>query len=302
MNFKELFQLINLILPAISAIFTGIVCFITYRTYNEQFKQMRNAKLPNLKILSVESYKSKYGSSDSLYDDKYCRMFYGESTANISLDDNIATFDLEKPEVCAQIEDGFIEEIQSHIGKNNAYFTYFGSKPYIIINHASNKESFIIDHSNVKITLHNYGAIISAISIESVIVFSNPGMNIDPLKFDGDKENKISLSPNDNKEFVLFLDEVTTNLNNSLCEMSASTYRNCPEAFDLLRAHMAKNRLNYNKMEVKFCCWDMYNNETLSKVTFEYNGNFFISYTTNEKNKKRAFQALCKLKKLAHFT
>ena len=88
------------------------------------------------------------------------------------------------------------------------------------------------------------------------------------------------MSPNENEEFVLFLDEVTTDLNNSLCQMSASTYINTPESFNLLRTHMVTNRLNYNKLEVTLSCWDIFDIKTLLLITFEYNGDFFISSTT----------------------
>ena len=43
---------------------------------------------------------------------------------------------------------------------------------------------------------------------------------------------------------------------------------------------MVENRLQYDKLEIVIHCWDLYNNETTSKITFEYNGNFFISTTT----------------------
>lgn len=275
--------LTSLIISIISLIFLGLTYFTTHKTYNAQLKQIQNQELPNLRILSVESHKSHYNSSDSIYDGKYCRIFYGDaSSVNISLNENIAVFDANNPNT--EIESGFIDEVKSHIGDNNAYFTYFGTKPYLILNHASNHDRFIIDHSNVKLTLHNYGAKISALSIKEIIVHYKSEMNVEPTIFYGNDKNKISLSPDENDKFILYLDEVTTDLNNSLCQMSESTYINSPESFDLLRAHMVTNRLNYDKLEVKFRCWDMFNNETILKITFEYNGNFFVSSTTILKN------------------
>lgn len=280
---NENLGLISLTISLISLIFVGLTYFITHKTYNAQLKQIQNQELPNLRILSVESFKSQYNLSDSVYDGKYCRIFNGDaSTVNISLNENIAVYDANDPNT--KIEGGFIDEVKSHIGDNNAYFTYFGAKPYLILNHASNSDRFIIDHSNVKLTFHNYGTKISALAIKEIVVYYKSEMNTEPITFYGDDKNKISLSPDENDKFILYLDEVTTDLNNSLCQMSVSTYINSPESFDLLRAHMVTNRLNYDKLEVKFCCWDMFNNETLLKINFEYNGNFFVSSTTILKN------------------
>lgn len=286
MNFEIIdFNYISLILSILTLIFVGKTYFVTRKTYDAEFEQIRTnleqinkQKLPYLKLLSVDTYKSKYNSSDSVYDGKYCRIFKGESITKISLNESMAIFDVEDPD--SKIENGFIDEIKSHIGKNDAYFTYFGAKPYLILNHASNRDRFIIDHSNVVLTLHNYGATINAMSVKKIVIYYKPEMNIEPTTFHGNDKNKISLSPNENEEFVLFLDEVTTDLNNSLCQMSASTYINTPESFNLLRTHMVTNRLNYNKLEVTLSCWDIFDIKTLLLITFEYNGDFFISSTT----------------------
>lgn len=288
-------DIISTLIPFI-ALIVSICSFIsTNKTSRLQREILEKQKYPNLKVISVESFKSKYGSSDTVYDGKYCRMYYGESRANLSLDNNIAIFDLKKAEICAQIEYGFIDEVKSHININkaknvnmeekihDAYFTYFGCKPYLILNHASNSNSFIIDHSNVKIKLHNYGTPITAISIKSVTVHYNQEKNINLLKFDGDSNNKISLSPQENEEFILFLDEITTDLDDSLCKMTTETYINSPDTLSMLRTHISENRLSYDRIEIEFQCWDMYNTKTILKITFEYNGNFFVSTTTISK-------------------
>lgn len=269
-------EYISLLISILSFLASLAVYFITYRTYSAQLKQMHNKELPNFKIIAVESHINHQTENISVYDGVYCRIYSGESTSNISLNENLAVFDAQKE----NIEDGFIEEIKSHIGENNTYFTYFGGKPYLIINHALSKERFIIDHSNVIIKLHNYGATISALSIESFIAHYKSNDAIQKIIFNGNIENKITLSPEENNEFVLFFDEVTTDLNNSLCQISPSIYPMLPEYMDLLRTHMVQNRLNYNKLEIKLHCWDLFNNKTIFKITIEYNGNFFISTTS----------------------
>lgn len=279
MIFKELFQLINLILPAISAIFTGIVCFITYRTYNEQFKQMRNATLPNLKLLSVNVKKSN-SDTPVLSDGSYCRIFYGNSANYMNLNQKIATFNADD----SRIENGFIDEIKSnidlHINKSNAYFTYFNSKIFLIANHATDKDSFIIEHSNVKMEFHNYGAPISCLSIKSLVVFYKPNMNLEKLFFYGNENHIITLSPKQNKSLVIYFDEVTTNFNNSLCQIQQDTYEDAPDSFNLLTNHMPENILAYDKLELTLNCWDLFNNKKKIKITIEYNGNFFVSSTS----------------------
>lgn len=264
----------SFIISVISLIFSIVLCIVTVILYLKQYKQIQKQNLPNLRIISVISDKSD--STSSINDGTYCRIFSGESEINLSLNGQMAVFDAKDE----KIEEGFIDEIQSHIGKNDTYFTYFGLQPYLIINHATSKENFIIDHSNVKITLHNYGATINSMAIDSLTVYYKPNMNIEPFTFYGDINNKITLSPDENNEFVLFLDEVTTNLNNSLCKTSPSQYQGLPKSCNLLRTHMVENKLQYDKLEIIVHCWDLYNNETISKITFEYNGNFFVSSTT----------------------
>ena len=59
--------------------------------------------------------------------------------------------------------------------------------------------------------------------------------------------------------------------------MSQTTYANVPNKIDILKTHMIENILNYNKLELKLHCWDLFNNETVSKITIEYNGNFLLA-------------------------
>lgn len=246
--------------------------FVTYRTYDAQFKQIKNQELPNLKILSINSIKSDTSKSPSLYDGSYCRIVKGSTISK----EIIPEFDFNNE----QIERGFINEIESHIGNSETYFTYFGNNPYLMITHASSKENFIVDHSNVVIKLHNYGSTISALSIESFTAYYKPESNIEPITFQGNINNKITLTPEENENFVLHFDEVTTDLNNSLCKIKQEDYVNIPNDINLLKTHMTENMLQYNKLEIKLHCWDLFNNETVFKITIEHNGNFFISYTS----------------------
>ena len=105
-------------------------------------------------------------------------------------------------------------------------------------------------------------------------------MNYKDLTFFGNKENIITISPDDNEKFELFFDEVTTNLINSLCQISDDIYEKASESFDLLKTRMYDNMLTYDKLELNLICWDMYNNETKLRITIEYNGTFFVSSTT----------------------
>ena len=261
-------------LTAISSVATAIICCVTCITYYAQFKQIRNQSLPNLQILSIEYSKSDPNVPD-LYDGKHCRIKKGSTKADIEINNNIASFDASDK----QIEDGFISEVESHIiDRKDAYFTYFGSKPHLILNHATDSNSYIIDHSNTKITLHNFGADMCAMSVESITVkYTDPDSN--DLILSGNEKNKINLSPSDNDNLILYLDEVTTDLNNSLCKVSEETFDLAPNSFDLLKTHMPKNVLQYEKMIIKLNCWNLYNEKNLLQITVEYNGNFFISST-----------------------
>jgi hypothetical protein len=268
-------DIIGLIFSALSLLISSLIYFITYRTYNAQFEQIKKQKLPNFRILSIEFNKS-HPDSSNIYDGKYCIIYKGYSSNDIELNKLMATFKSDDE----QIETGFIEEIESHLEKTDVYFTYYGTKPYLIANHTTAKDKFIIEHSNTKITLHNYGAIISTLSIESLTVSYSLDMDKKDLFFHGIENNKITLSPDQNKEFVLFFDEVTTGFNDSLCETPFLTYNTLSDSFDLLKVHMPQNILTYNKMELIFSCWDLYNNKHRLQITIEYNGNFFISTTT----------------------
>jgi hypothetical protein len=271
----ELKDQLTITFSAIALIISAISLKNSHRINTAQLKLIYNQKLPNIKLLSVDITKSIPNKS-TVFDGSYCRIFNGESTANISLNNKMATFNTNDP----SIENGFIQEIKENINKPNAYFTYFNSKPFLIANHATDIDSFIIDHSNVKMTFHNYGALISGLSIKSLVVYYKPEMDLKKLTFYGNEQNIITLSPEENNNLVMFFNEVTTNLNNSLCQIPEKIYENSPHSFTLLRTHMPENILSYNKLELNLNCWDLYNNKTELKITIEYNGNFFVSTTT----------------------
>lgn len=236
------FNLVDII-TCLILLFTAI---ISYKVYSIQKEQTQKQRLPYLKISSVISEKST-PDIHSVYNNLYCRIYNGEtknSIVNLDLDGNMKVFSANDE----QIEPGFIDEIKSHIGKNDVYLTYFGSKPFLVVNHASNPDNFIIDHCTVKISLHNYGATIDSISIESLTVYYKSDLNIEPFTFDGNPTLKMTLSFDENNDFSLFLDEVTTNLNNSLCEMAPSIYEHLPLSYDLLKTHIGENQLNYDKL------------------------------------------------------
>lgn len=246
-----------------------------YKFQQEQMNELSRQKLPNLKIISIDITKS-HPTETKISDNSYIRIYNGKSNVKNELKNLIATFDASD----LSIEPGFIQEVKSHIDKPNVYFTYYNEKPHLVANHATNQNSFIVDHSNAKMTFHNYGAIISAISIESLNVYYKEKMNYKDLTFFGNKENIITISPDDNEKFELFFDEVTTNLINSLCQISDDIYEKASESFDLLKTRMYDNMLTYDKLELNLICWDMYNNETKLRITIEYNGTFFVSSTT----------------------
>lgn len=271
----ELKDQLTITLSIIAIIISAISLISSYKINGAQLKQIHNQTLPNIKLLSVDITKSIPNKS-TVFDGSYCRIFNGKFNNNISLNNKIATFNANDQ----SIENGFIQEIKSNINNPNAYFTYFDSKPFLIANHATDINSFIVDHSNVKMTFINYGSLISNLSIKSLIVYYKPEMKLKNLTFSGNEQNIITLSPEENKNLIMFFDEVTTNLNNSLCQIPEEIYENSPSSFSLLRTHMPENILTYDKLELNLNCWDLYNNKTELKITIEYNGNFFVSTTT----------------------
>ena len=263
------------ILTSISTLFTAIICYVTCKTYNAKFKQIRKQSLPNLQILSIKYSKSNPNDTN-LSNGRHCRIKRGSTKADINISNNIASFE----STDKQIEDGFISELESHISNHNdAYFTYLGSYPYLILNHATDNNSYIIDHSNTQITLHNFGAVMCAMSVKSILVEYNDPESKD-LFLIGNEENKIMLSPDDNDELILYLDEVTTDLNNSLCKVSEETFNVAPDSFDLLKTHMPENILQYKKMIIELNCWNLYYEKHILQITVEYNEHFLISSTT----------------------
>jgi len=277
---SNLLQLDKILTLAIScfALTISILSYISGKTIQkEQMKEILKHRLPNLQILSIESTKSN-PNNPSLIDGSNCRILEGHSTANVSLNRTIATFNSSD----SNIEAGFIDEIKTHIksGCNDTYLTYFFEKPYLIVNHASKKDRFIVDHSNVKITFHNYGASISALSIEEFKVYFKPEMDIEILTFKGNPDCKMKFAPDYNEKFELYFDEVTTDLNNAMCQLPLDVYESVPKKHNILKSHMINNILSYDKLEIAMVCWDIYNTPIKCLITVEYNGNFFISTTT----------------------
>lgn len=83
-------------------------------------------------------------------------------------------------------------------------------------------------------------------------------MNISSLTLN-DTDNKIILTPQENEKLELFFDEVTTNLNNSMCNLPNNIYESIPNSIDLLRNRMPQNILNYQKLKLTILCCDIYN-------------------------------------------
>lgn len=275
------------IVSAIATIFFGIFTiksyFVTRQINNiqlkimeNQLKEMSTKELPNLKIVSVESHKHQENST--IYDGTYCFLYKATSNQNLEGLPSFKIRDLVN-------ETAFFNEIESRIDEKSCqptvYLTYFGSKPFLVLNCATDKNNYDIAHSNVKITFYNYGAVVSAISVKSLVIYYNNALSqVNPFFVKGDDNSKIILSPQDNKEFTLFFDEVTTNKNSALCQIDKNVYEAMPDSVDLIRFHMIKNYLNYSKLELILNCWDVYDNKTELKITLEYNGNFFVSSTT----------------------
>lgn len=277
LSIENIRDIISILIPFI-ALIVSICSFIsTNKTSRLQREVLEKQKLPNLTILSIETTKSNPQTS-SVKDGSHCRIYEGSPETDISLNNSMATY----KSTNTDIDLGFINELKTHITRNkkDVYLTYFFSKPYLMIQHATDPNDFIIDHSNVKITFHNYGAIITALSIERFKVYYNPEIEFESQTFEGMIEQKITLTPEENDSFILFFDEITTNFNNSMCRLPEHVYNSTPDSFDILKAHTERNVLRYNKLEITLICWDIYNNPIKYLITVEHNGNFFISTTT----------------------
>lgn len=263
----------TIIKDSLTLMFSFIALIISFITLWSNLKEKRQKRLPNLKILSIINTKSILNASD-ITQSNHCRIQHGYSTCNISLDGKICTY---KSEDCKEY--GYIDEIKAN--KNKAYFTYFSSKPHLVINHATDNNRFIIDHSNVKIIFHNYGAKISALSISKFKIFFNDNTHFESLVLLGDKNNKLTISPQENETFELYFDEITTDLNNSMCQLvNPEYYDSSPQSIDLLKTHIPKEIFAYNKIEMTTTCWDVNNRPIEYLITIEHNGNFFLSSTT----------------------
>ena len=70
------------ILTSISTLFTAIICYVTCKTYNAQFKQIRKQSLPNLQILSIKYSKSNPNDTN-LSNGRHCRIKRGSTKADI---------------------------------------------------------------------------------------------------------------------------------------------------------------------------------------------------------------------------
>lgn len=268
----DMIEFILKITTIIASVVTIKLYFVTRRINIAQEKIMRKQVLPNLRMSAVKSYKNT-GNFD-LCNGTYFYIYCKNTSTHIGKFPHCAKEDLND----SNETKAFFNEIESRMEKaryrGNVYFTFLDKKLFLILNCGTKKDNYTVAHSNVEITFENCGEAIGAIGIESfTIYYKNTIAKKKHVKIKGDKNSKIILPSENAKNFTVFFDEITTELDATLCQIPSGTYADISSEIDLLKLNMPENYLNYSKLELILVCWDMYENKTRFKIILEYSGN-----------------------------
>ena len=157
------------ILTSISTLFTAIICYVTCKTYNAQFKQIRKQSLPNLQILSIKYSKSNPNDTN-LSNGRHCRIKRGSTKADINISNNIASFEY----VYQNFEIAMIYERINSIADSTAKVFYI--LKYIYKNNFYNS-SYIDEVKDICMFLIE-NATINFDCIKNMIMHFNSGNNL----------------------------------------------------------------------------------------------------------------------------
>lgn len=260
-----------------SFIFT-VLSFVSLEKLNKKnIISFERDQSSNLQIREVKFTKSMPSNGDRLKpeDEKYIyRRFSYNTDRSIDLSLN-NTIQCDTESTLEKMEPGFIEEIQNNV--NSIYLTYFQGQYCLVINQAADKNSFVVEHCNTKVVLHNYGVPINYISIKSCTIYPTSGNEQHSIRAKNPELNKHPFHIDKDESITILIDEVTTQLNQSLCIIQEEIYQMLPNSFDLLRFRMKDNLLQYEKMEFECAFWDIYGNKYDYIFTLQYIEHFLSS-------------------------
>lgn len=270
-------DILSLLISATALIFSLAFGIKNYSLVRRQIQDLDNSNAPNPQIQEIKFYKSNPNVTD-LTAENYCRIAVDRPQIPnkiLTLNGRIKTFYSE------QINDGqvkaFISECNNN--KNSVYLTYLYDTPHICCNHSSqNNYSFIIEYSNVIISLHNFGAIASAFRVNSIDITLSENHSISIL---GKENNIISITPDQNKTLTLVFDEVVEDVNDSICGMTEVQYDSLPDgdSYNILYYRLSGKIIKYHKLKLKCTFWNAFNVPYEYIFILENNGDYFTTKT-----------------------
>lgn len=152
---------------------------------------------------------------------------------------------------------------------NNVYFTKYKGSDVFMISHTEGSQQIFIEHHNMKITLRNYGSLVTKLHINSVKFILN---NRDVLYFKDVKNNFYTKAILPNEEVEIMLSEATNNIMHSSCNISQESYDDI-EDFEQFSKEVHVS-LNYNKMIINLSAWNQHNEKFDFDINIWKEGNF----------------------------
>lgn len=218
---------------------------------------IKEAKLKKIELtpfLVISSMKLKKKNCNSGVHAK--RFYYGDyEQQQLSLNGAI---EIEKFDSNNLEHESFMEECRKQ--NNKIYFSRFEESKCLVFNTLSSNsvgKDFFYEFCSTEIGFVNYGALIKNVSIDSVSGIMD---NDEKFEIKGIKNNYLDCVIPTGGTFTLTCDEVSENIDNSLCINSESIYNKFGDEFDFLKKRLPKNSLKYKKLKFNITCYNLAGN------------------------------------------
>lgn len=277
-------EIILYIIPIIQAIIAFLMLRNTKLVSKYQIENIEQKWTPFLFVEEV-TYK-RSGRFDICQDTTHenYRIQKGQTVSNVSASDKIVVKKVDdNTNELSKIESAYVDECV-RAKKNSIYYTYFNSYPVLMLNQITNNNRIIIEHRNTKITLRNYGAMITRLRVNALLVVKNDGKLI---TIEGIEDAYLTHVIKQDEKFTFYLDEATTDLVNSLCYLDADSIDivDTGQEIDVLRSNRSVE-LAYESLTFKLSVWNQYNEEYKLNLKLQKKANRIDVFTELEQKNK----------------
>lgn len=265
------------IIPIIQIVIAVLMYKNTKLVSKYQIESIAQKGIPFLFVEKVTYKRSgRFEKSLDTTHENY-RIQKGRTVSDVAISDTIVVKKvIDDINELSNIENAYVDECV-RAKKNSIYYTYFNGYPVLMLNHRTDDDKIIIEHRNTKITLHNYGAMITRLRVNGLFVLKSDGKSI---RMEGIEDAYLTHVIKEDEEFSFYLDETTTDLINALCYLDASSISvvDIGQEIDVLRS-AKRVELAYESLTFNFSAWNQYDEEYKFDIKLQKRANRIDVFT-----------------------